>query len=78
MKSRHIAAVEDDPKQDGQDLNEFNEEEIRQLGERGITPYHLARFLESLRNNLDLSSLRRVLILFDESQGEDECYTQFV
>ncbi len=78
MKSRRIAAVEDDPKQNGQDLNEFNEEEIRQLGERGITPYHLARFLESLRNNLDLSSLRRVLILFDESQGEDECYTQFV
>ncbi len=78
MKSRHIAAVEDDPKQAGQDLNEFNEEEIRQLGERGITPYHLARFLESLRNNLDPSSLRRVLILFDESQGEDECYTQFV
>ncbi len=34
MKSRRIAAVEDDPKQDGQDLNEFNEEEIRQLGER--------------------------------------------
>ncbi len=78
MKSRRIAAVEDGPKQDGQDLNEFNEEEIRQLGERGITPYHLARFLESLRNNLDLSSLRRVLILFDESQGEDECYCEFV
>lgn len=78
MKSRRIAAVEDDPKQDGQDLNEFNEEEIRQLGERGITPYHLARFLESLRNNLDLSSLRRVLILFDESQREDECYCEFV
>ncbi len=78
MKSRRIAAVEDDPKQAGRNLNEFNEEEIRQLGGRGITPYHLARFLESLRNNLDLSSLRRVLILFDESQGEDECYTQFV
>ncbi len=78
MKSRRIAAVEDDPKQDGQDLNEFNEEEIRQLGESGITPYHLARFLESLRNNLDLSSLRRILILFDESQGEDECYCEFV
>jgi len=78
MKSRRIAAVEDDPKQDGQDLNEFNEEEIRQLGERGITPYHLARFLESLRNNLDLFSLRRVLILFDEGQGEDECYCECV
>ena len=78
MKSRRIAAVEDDPRQAGRNLNEFNEEEIRQLGERGITPYHLARFLESLRNNLDLSSLRRVLILFDESQEEDECYCEFV
>ncbi len=78
MKSRRIAAVEDDPRQAGRNLNEFNEEEIRQLGERGITPYHLARFLESLRNNLDLSSLRRVLILFDESQGEDECYCECV
>ncbi len=78
MKSRRIAAVEDDPKQDGQDLNEFNEEEIRQLGESGITPYHLARVLESLRNNLDPSSLRRVLILFDEGQGEDECYCECV
>ncbi len=77
MKSRRIAAVEDDPKQAGRNLNEFNEEEIRQLGESGITPYHLARFLESLRNNLDLSSLRRVLILFDESQGE-QCYCEFV
>ncbi len=78
MKSRRIAAVEDDPRQAGRNLNEFNEEEIRQLGERGITPYHLARFLESLRNNLDLSSLRRVLILFDESQGEDECCCECV
>jgi hypothetical protein len=78
MKSRRIAAVEDDPRQAGRNLNEFNEEEIRQLGERGITPYHLARFLESLRNNLDLSSLRRVLILFDEGQGEDECYCECV
>ncbi len=78
MKSRRIAAVEDDPKQAGRNLNEFNEEEIRQLGERGITPYHLARFLESLRNNLDPSSLRRVMILFDESQGGDECYCEFV
>lgn len=78
MKSRRIAAVEDGPKQDGQDLNELNEEEIRQLGERGITPYHLARFLESLRNNLDPSSLRRVLILFDESQGEEQCYRECV
>ncbi|MFQ5801911.1 MAG: hypothetical protein ACE5JQ_03325 [Candidatus Methylomirabilales bacterium] len=78
MKSRRIAVVEDDPTQDGQDLNEFNEEELRRLGERGITPYHLARFLESLRNNLDPSSLRRVLILFDGSREQEQCYTEFV
>ena len=78
MKSRRIAAVEDDPRQAGRNLNEFNEEELMRLGERGITPYHLARFLESLRNNLDQSFLRRFLIVFDESQGEDECYCEFV
>jgi len=78
MKSRRIAAVEDDPRQAGRNLNEFNEEELMGLGERGITPYHLARFLESLRNNLDPSSLRRVMILCDESQGEEQCYRECV
>lgn len=76
MKTRRIAAVESDPKENGRDLTEFNDEELRRLGERGITPYHLARFLESLRNNLDPSSLRGVLILFDETQGQDQCYCE--
>ncbi|MFQ5990042.1 MAG: hypothetical protein ACE5K9_09020 [Candidatus Methylomirabilales bacterium] len=78
MKSRRMAAVEDKPKKTGRRLNEFNEEELKRLGERGITPYHLARFLESLRNNLDPSSLRRLFVVFDESQGEDQCYCEFV
>ena len=78
MDDRRIAVVEGDPKQNGRDLSEFNEEELRRLGERGITPYHLARFLESLRNNLDPSSLRGVLILFDESQGQEQCYCETV
>ena len=76
MQDRRIAAVKADPKQNGQELSEFNDEELRRLGERGITPYHLARFLESLRNNLDPSSLRGFLILFDESQGQEQCYCE--
>lgn len=76
MQDRRIAAVEGDPKRNRHDLSEFNDEELRRLGERGITPYHLARFLESLRNNLDPSSLRGFLILFDESPGQEQCYCE--
>lgn len=76
MQDRHVVVVEGDPKRHRQGLSEFNEEDLRRLGERGITSYHLARFLESLRNNLDPSTLRGLLILFDESQGQEQCYCE--
>jgi len=76
MEDRRVAAVEGDPKRHRHGLSEFNDEELRRLGERGITPYHLARFLESLRNNLDPSTLRGLLILFDESQGQEQRYCE--
>ncbi len=78
MKHRRTAVVEDHRRKAGRGLNEFNEEELKRLGERGITPYHLARFLESLRNNTNPSSLRRLFVVFDENQGEDQCYCEFV
>lgn len=61
-----MLVIEDDPKQAVQALREFNEDELRQLEGKGITPHHLARFLESLRNNLE------------ESQGQTECECYFV
>lgn len=78
MPNHLIAANEDDAEQAVYDLKEFDEEELRRLGEKGITPHHLARFLEALRNNLDPSSLGRFLSLLEESQEQDECPCTFV
>lgn len=49
-------------------LKEFSDKELRELEERGISPYHIARFLEALRNNVDASSLRR---LFAQQESEE-------
>ncbi len=76
MHNRLTTVNESDPMRVGCGLREFDEEELRGLEEKGITPHHLARFLEALRNNLDPSSLGRFLNLLQESQGENEgeCY----
>lgn len=50
-------------------LKEFTEKELEELEERGISPYHIARFLEALRNNVDPSSLRR---LFAQQESEEQ------
>lgn len=49
-------------------IKEFTDKELRELEERGISPYHMARFLEALRNNVDSASLRR---LFAQQEGEE-------
>ena len=48
-------------------IKEFTDKELMELEERGISPYHMARFLEALRNNVDSASLRR---LFAQPEGE--------
>ncbi|MFQ5988602.1 MAG: hypothetical protein ACE5K9_01685 [Candidatus Methylomirabilales bacterium] len=50
-------------------LKEFTDKELKELEERGISPYHIARFLEALRNNVDPSSLRR---LFAQQENEEQ------
>lgn len=45
-------------------FKEFTKDELTALGSKGIWPdpgYILARFLESLRNNLNPESLRKII-----------------
>ena len=58
-------------------FKEFNEEELTQLEEKGISRYHVARFLESLRNNIEVPSIRGLLTL-EETQQRDQCGCSFV
>lgn len=58
-------------------FKEFNEEELTQLEEKGISRYHVARFLDSLRNNIELPSFRELLTL-EEIQQRDQSLCSFV
>ena len=51
-------------------IKEFTDTELRELEERGLSPYHIARFLEALRNNIDSASLRRLFAQQENEQSD--------
>ncbi|GEM_PF-2249978 len=57
-----------------QDLKEFDEQDLRQLEKSGITPHHLAGFLDSLRNNVN----PRCPTGYEEIQAQEEYCCAFV
>ncbi len=69
-----MARTEHNSKLAVQDLKEFDEQDLRQLEKSGITPYHLASFLDSLRNNVN----PRCLTGCDEMQAQEEYCCTFV
>ncbi|MCI0483628.1 MAG: hypothetical protein L0Y78_03490 [candidate division NC10 bacterium] len=69
-----MARIEDNPKLAAQNLKEFDEQDLRQLAKAGITPYHLAGFLDSLRNNVN----PRYPQEHDEIQAPEESCCAFV
>ena len=58
-----------------QDLKEFDEQDLRQLEKSGITPHHLAGFLDSLRNNVNP---RCPTGYYEEIQAQEEYCCAFV
>lgn len=77
MEDRPIASTEDNPKLAVQDLKEFNEQDLRELEKAGITPHHLASFLDSLRNNVNPRCLQDY-VFSDEIQAQEEVCCAFV
>ncbi len=69
LRERSIPITNEDPELSMHTIKEFSDEELEELQERGISPYHIARFLEALRNNIDPSSLRR---LFAQQESEEQ------
>jgi hypothetical protein len=69
-----MARTEDNPRLAVQDLKEFDEQDLRQLEKSGITPHHLAGFLDSLRNNVN----PRCLTGYDEIEVHEESCCGFV
>jgi len=57
-----------------QDLKEFDEQDLQQLEKSGITPHHLAGFLDSLRNNVN----PRCPTGYEEIQAQEEDRCAFV
>ena len=51
MQDHLTTTNEDDSKQAVLGFREFDDEELSQLEKKGISPHHLARFLEALRLN---------------------------
>ncbi|MFQ5802758.1 MAG: hypothetical protein ACE5JQ_07695 [Candidatus Methylomirabilales bacterium] len=68
MHGGPVPVTDEGPELTMHTLKEFSDKELEELEERGISPYHMARFLEALRNNVDPSSLRR---LFAQQESED-------
>ncbi len=69
-----MASTGNNGKRAVQDLKEFDEQDLRQLEKSGITPHHLAGFLDSLRNNVN----PRRLTGCDEMQAQEEYCCAFV
>jgi len=69
-----MASTENNAKLAVQDLKEFDEQDLRQLEKSGITPHHLAGFLDSLRNNVNPHYPRE----HDEIQAQEEYCCAFV
>lgn len=77
MQDRSNGVVDDNPKLAVQDLKEFNEQDLRELEKAGITPHHLAGFLDSLRNNVNPRCLQDY-VFSDEIQAQEEVCCAFV
>jgi hypothetical protein len=69
-----MASTENNAKRAVQDLKEFDEQDLRQLEKSGITPHHLAGFLDSLRNNVNPRCSTR----YEEIQAQEEYCCAFV
>lgn len=69
-----MASTGNNAKRAVQDLKEFDEQDLRQLEKSGITPHHLAGFLDSLRNNVN----PRCLTGYEEIQTQEEYCCAFV
>jgi hypothetical protein len=69
-----MARSKDTPRLLVQDLKEFDEQDLRQLEKSGITPHHLAGFLDSLRNNVN----PRCPTGYDEIEIHEESCCAFV
>jgi hypothetical protein len=69
-----MASTENNARRAVQDLKEFDEQDLRQLEKSGITPHHLAGFLDSLRNNVNPRCSTR----YEEIQTQEEYCCAFV
>jgi hypothetical protein len=69
-----MAMTEGNAKLAVENLKEFDEQDLRQLEKSGITPHHLAGFLDSLRNNVN----PRCPMGYEGIQAQDESCCAFV